>query len=491
MISESERLNLFARGFSTRIGRRLMVEPAKPRDEALALAILGGLQDSGLEWQAPLRAAAVAFAQGTLVVHTANLRAPVRAEVSRTVISGVLERRESLLRVEAPGSHDYLNSKSVRSLGLQSILCVPILEPMRPDRAIGVIYYDSRESHAFNQEDLDFVQLVAELLAPGFLCLESPREPHSHQLIIASLPLRRVWRAAQRQLQAGEHVLIGGEGGVGKSHMARQLQADLEPDDENPVCIDCADRANAAHRLFGLVSSEAGVTCTRKGGLITAVGGVMILESVDTLTLDLQARLAVELADPGTDLTIIATTSRSVPRLIKARRFAPELYAVLGGREFTIPPLRDRIKDIEEIARRAVEEWGYDLDEEMQRALEARRWSGNVRQLLQALAAVHRDALARQLLVLAPDALPPIAADAQPISATMAERSAHALTQRQIKSMFEDLPIIPFEDVAAALYMAALDRHNGNVSAAARALELHRNTFFSRLIKLGLASEAD
>ncbi len=410
-------------------------------------------------------------------------------EVSRTVMNSVIESGQSLLLRKAPESGDYLGAASVTRLGLQSILCVPVPHPTCRGRSVAAIYFDSREPHAFTVEDLSFLEDMARLCAPAFLSLEPSHASAEVEMIKISKPFLSAVRAARRQHGAERAVLIGGEGGTGKTLLTRWLTEQGPRRERRCVSVDCSSGGLVSQRLFGRVRGGMGTTTRRRGAIDIAAGGVLVLERVDLLTADLQGRLLNALRAPDGDLLVIATESQSFPRLIEAGRFSSDLYVELGGRVFVLPPLRDRPEDLGSIAAGIIERSGYQLEPALTKALAERSWPGNVRQLRDTLDEMLREVVARDRISLTIDDLPSIdpLTEISIDSAPVFRGSAGEIALQQLRATMEELPVLPFREVASVVYASALHRADGNVSAAARSLSLNRNTFYSRLDKAGVA----
>ena len=308
-------------------------------------------------------------------------------------------------------------------------------------------------------------------------------------MIKISKPFLSAVRAARRQHGAERAVLIGGEGGTGKTLLTRWLTEQGPRRERRCVSVDCSSGGLVSQRLFGRVRGGMGTTTRRRGAIDIAAGGVLVLERVDLLTADLQGRLLNALRAPDGDLLVIATESQSIPRLIEAGRFSSDLYVELGGRVFVLPPLRDRPEDLGSIAAGIIERSGYQLEPALTKALAERSWPGNVRQLRDTLDEMLREVVARDRISLTIDDLPSIdpLTEISIDSAPVFRGSAGEIALQQLRATMEELPVLPFREVASVVYASALHRADGNVSAAARSLSLNRNTFYSRLDKAGVA----
>jgi transcriptional regulator with PAS, ATPase and Fis domain len=197
-------------------------------------------------------------------------------------------------------------------------------------------------------------------------------------------------------------VLINGETGTGKTFLAR-LMHDFSPRRHHRfMAIPCgAISANLIEsEFFGHAKGSFTGADRTKIGKFAAVGeGTLLLDEIDTLALEQQATL-LRVIETGEFEPVGSTeTQRCQARLIVASnidlekavalgKFRADLYFRLNVMSFHLPPLRERISDIEPLARGMAVRYAskfnkeiYDIESEALAALEAFAWPGNLRQL--------------------------------------------------------------------------------------------------------------
>jgi DNA-binding NtrC family response regulator len=216
--------------------------------------------------------------------------------------------------------------------------------------------------------------------------------------------LQKLKRRVQKCADADRHVLVTGESGVGKELVANLLWERSSRATGPLVAINCAHYAGNAglanSDLFGhKKGSFTGADRDRRGKLTEADGGILYLDELGELPLEVQAKLLRVLEDGKVmpegadtvervvDLRVLAATNRDLPALIRSGGFRADLYHRLSTLTIEVPPLRERPADIVLIARQRLEalrQEGYEftLKARDQTALEAYHWPGNVRQLI-------------------------------------------------------------------------------------------------------------
>lgn len=201
-------------------------------------------------------------------------------------------------------------------------------------------------------------------------------------------------------------VLIVGESGVGKEHIAREIH-DRSPRHAGPfVAVDCSSFSETLieSHLFGHVRGAfTGADGDRIGYIQAAHGGTLFLDEVGDMPLTLQTRLLrvlqertvtpVGQTEPvAVDVRILVATHRNLPYLVRTNEFREDLFYRLSAFRMIVPPLRERRGDIVPLANyfldlqaEIYEEPRRHLSDSAQRWLETQWWRGNVRELANAI----------------------------------------------------------------------------------------------------------
>jgi len=233
----------------------------------------------------------------------------------------------------------------------------------------------------------------------------------------------------------------------------------------------------------------------RDGKFKLADGGTLFLDEIGDMPLALQTKLLRVLQEREieplgsnrvieVDVRIIAATSRDLAALVRANQFRADLYYRLNVVPITLPPLRDRVEDIESIAEALLERLCIktgtgqrELDPSAVAALASHDWPGNVRELANVL---ERVATMTDAPVLSADHLRPIL----PLAATLAAPSGPVGAEAP--------PVLLNATMAEAerrAILAALQRTGGVKSQAAKLLGISRASLYERISALGMPLE--
>ncbi len=197
-------------------------------------------------------------------------------------------------------------------------------------------------------------------------------------------------------------VLITGESGTGKELIAAYLH-ESSPRAQRPMlCLNCAAlSANLLEsELFGHERGAfTGADRARKGRFELADGGTMLLDEISEMALPLQAKLLRVLQENEfervgssttrrVDVRVVATTNRDLDQWVSKKRFRADLFYRLNVLPVALPPLRERVEDIPDLAThfldRATQRDGaakLSIAPDAIRLLAEYDWPGNVREL--------------------------------------------------------------------------------------------------------------
>jgi two-component system, NtrC family, response regulator AtoC len=309
-------------------------------------------------------------------------------------------------------------------------------------------------------------------------------------VIVGGSPaMQEVFRLVERVAPA-EHttVLIQGETGTGKGVVARLIHR-LSPRVQQPfVNVTCTSLAETImeSELFGHEKGAFTDARAMKRGLVElADHGTLFLDEIGELSPRLQGKLLQFIEDRtfrrvgGTrdlsvDTRLITATNRNLEKDVDDGTFRADLYYRLRVVPIQLPPLRERVSDVPELAKHFTDSFSRDLGKRVNRispdALDLLRryaWPGNVRELRNV---IERSVLLSDGDTLTADGLPP-------------EVRA---PRRESETPFDMGPNgLDIEALERTLLREALRRAEGNRTTAGRLLGLSRHQIRNRLKKYG------
>jgi len=211
---------------------------------------------------------------------------------------------------------------------------------------------------------------------------------------------------AQKAAAASVSVLITGETGTGKEVLAKFIHKSGPRANKPFIAINCAAIQNTMleSELFGYEAGAFTGADRRKHGLMeVADGGVLFLDEISSMPLDIQAKLLRALEERafrrvgGTnlihvDVQVLAASNRDLRAMIQDGAFREDLYYRLKVVDLHLPPLRERKSDIPELVGHFVRTYNArqganvtDVTPRAMQALTAYHWSGNIRELANAI----------------------------------------------------------------------------------------------------------
>ncbi len=289
-------------------------------------------------------------------------------------------------------------------------------------------------------------------------------------------------------------ILITGETGTGKELLAQAIHNDSPRADGPFVAVNCASIPESLieSELFGY--EDGAFTGARKKGstgkILQANGGSLFLDEIGDMPLGLQARLLRVLQERlvmplgsnksiPVNVALICATNRNLRDMIAKAQFREDLYYRLNGLVVRLPPLRER-SDLDVVIHRllAAEASGEPpkVSPEVMALFKRHNWPGNFRQLTNLLrTAIVMAGSEREVKI---EHLPEDFLD----DACQLAESANTMAQSTTKAALGG-GTSRLEDVELLTIQKSLDEHRGNVSAAARALGVSRNTIYRKLQK--------
>ena len=292
-------------------------------------------------------------------------------------------------------------------------------------------------------------------------------------------------------------IMVLGETGTGKELLARAIHAD-SPRRAGPfVAVNCASIPEALieSELFGY--EEGAFTGARKKGgigkMVLANGGTLFLDEIGDMPLHLQARLLRALQERAVsplgsnkliqvDVAVVCATHRNMREMVASGQFREDLYYRLNGLVVRLPALRER-SDLDAVAGNLLQqEQGSALPicEAVMQMFRSYHWPGNIRQLANLLRTA-------QLMA---EGAPEITEDHLPDDFLEDWHARHGAQPAPCDSQAADTNLGAtaggahpkrLADIESMTIMAAVKAHHGNISAAAKALGISRNTVYRRI----------
>ena len=238
----------------------------------------------------------------------------------------------------------------------------------------------------------------AELIAAVLAAVADDRR----ELIYRDGAMARVVKLAQQVATSEASILITGDSGTGKEVLARYVHARSNRAKKPLICVNCAaiPETLLESELFGHEKGAfTGAVARRVGKFEEANGGTLLLDEISEIDVRLQAKLLRAIQERvidrvgGTrpvpiDIRIVATSNRNLAEAVRDGSFREDLLFRLNVVNLKIPPLRERLADVIELAEYFVRKYAAangvaarPLSAESRRTLTLNYWPGNVREL--------------------------------------------------------------------------------------------------------------
>jgi transcriptional regulator with GAF, ATPase, and Fis domain len=216
-----------------------------------------------------------------------------------------------------------------------------------------------------------------------------------------SEPMQRTYTMTRMVALRDTTVLVTGESGTGKDLVAQEIHL-VSPRRKQPfVVVNCSaiPESLLEAELFGYTKgSFTGALQSRIGRIHAAHGGTLFLDEIGDMPLSLQSKI-LRFLEQGevqrlgandnlkVDVRVVAATNSDLKKMIAEQRFREDLYYRLAVFPIHLPPLRERMEDLEELAVAFAARFqpGVELSREALAILAQHSWPGNVRELRNAI----------------------------------------------------------------------------------------------------------
>jgi transcriptional regulator with PAS, ATPase and Fis domain len=225
--------------------------------------------------------------------------------------------------------------------------------------------------------------------------------PRLRSVIGDSEPMGRVAVMTRMVAARDTTVLVSGESGTGKDLIAQEIHLNSPRRKQPFVVVNCAaiPEALLEAELFGYTKgSFTGAVQARIGRIHAAHGGTLFLDEIGDMPLSLQSKM-LRFLEQGevqrlgstdnlkVDVRVVAATNADLKKLTAQQQFREDLYYRLAVFPIHLPPLRERMGDLEQLAAAFVAKYhpGALLSREALQILAQHSWPGNVRELRNAI----------------------------------------------------------------------------------------------------------
>ncbi len=296
-----------------------------------------------------------------------------------------------------------------------------------------------------------------------------------------SKSMAAILRTVEKIAPTDATVLITGENGTGKDVLAREIHARSLRSRKQMVAVDAGAITETLFEseLFGHVKGAfTDAHADHVGKFEQADGGTLFLDEIGNIPLHLQAKLLRVLQNRsvvrvgGTqaipvNIRLICATNMDLEQLVREGRFREDLYYRINTVHIALPPLRERKEDIAPLAQMFLERFALKyhrpltgLTPEAAAMLTENRWSGNIREL--------GNCIEKAVILSEGNVL--TANDIQLEAARPAGKTIKAASEAEEERLVRE----------------AMERTDGNISAAAKMLGVSRPTLYAKLKKYGL-----
>ncbi len=361
---------------------------------------------------------------------------------------------------------------------------VPIMQDGKIVGALGkVVFKDVNELYALTKK----VDILRSELDYYKKTMSQNNSSALELLKGKNLTMGSLVQTTLRVAKSGSTVLLRGESGTGKELFALLLHAQSYRKDGPFIKVNCAAVPEnlLESEMFGY--DEGAFTGAKKGGKVgkfeLAEGGTLFLDEIGDMELSMQAKLLRVIQEREVerlgsnksrkvDFRLVAATNRDLEGMIRDKQFREDLYYRLNVVTLTIPPLRERMDDIEDLISTFIKKFNLQFAQsvtgitaEAKDVLMKHRWPGNIREL--------ENIVERAFNML----------DGREIQLKHLPNYLQILASHDIRPYVEGSLETILNGVEKDALIIALETANGNKVQAAKSLGLSRAGLYKKLIK--------
>ncbi len=321
----------------------------------------------------------------------------------------------------------------------------------------------------------------------------------SNELMGKSSVINQLRQMIDKVAPTNSRVLISGPAGTGKEVVARMLH-DKSLRAAGPfVVLNCAsmEPGRVEIELFGTESKDGDEASRRVGTFEAAHNGTLYLDEISDMPIETQGKIVRVLQEQifervggatrvDVDVRVVASSSKDLVEEMAAGRFREDLFYRLSVVPINVPPLSDRVEDVEILAHyfiaRSSSSTGHpprQLSNGAIAALQGYHWPGNVREL--------RNVIERLLIMTPGGATDPIGADMLP-----SDIGGNEVASKTIEDMTEimSLPLKKAREAFERGYLnSQVARFGGNISRTAAFVGMERSALHRKMKSLGIHSK--
>lgn len=333
----------------------------------------------------------------------------IRSQISGTIISEAISTGKTIITPSAILDDRFNQANSVIAGKIESVLCSPI----QCDGLNGIIYLQGDLSGLCDRENIDEAELFSQYIQPmlkrlKYNILKTSPEDDLHIMydlygIIGNSPsFKKVLNEAMTIAPLDVCLLMNGETGTGKTHIAKAIHKNSSRRANTFVHINCANIPESLFEseLFGASKGAfSGATSDIKGKILAADGGTLFLDEISEMPVTTQAKL-LQFLEEGfyyplgsektvkPDVRIIVASNADFKKRIDTGAFREDLYYRIANFPIVVPPLRERVSDIEPLVNYFIKDIAeklnfeeYEFSDSCIDYMKTYEWPGNIREL--------------------------------------------------------------------------------------------------------------